>query len=164
MLWQTLMNTGAETAFRSVQNAYTKTLTASSISAGAPVVLATNTASNNGQYVQYPATSTSIVNNLYVGNAHAAIAPEDVGLVQCYGYDSDAKLQILTTTQNVGQVLIPDSTNLLFAVSGPATAGTASTATHAEVPALGGLAIIMETIASSSATSTTTAKVFLRCL
>lgn len=164
MQFQTLVYTSAEVAFRSVQNGYTKTLTASSIAAGGPVVLSTHTASNNGQFVQYPATSTSIVNNLYIGNAHAAIAPEDVGLVQVYGYDSDADVQILTTTQNVGQVLIPDSTNLLFAVSGPVTAAATSTAAHTEVPALGGLAILMEQIASSSATSSTTAKVFLRGL
>lgn len=160
----------AEKAFRAVVSAYTATgtITAASIAIGSPVVLETHTASNNGYHARRPATSTSLVNNLFVGNLHDApgtkayLDREEIGLVQVYGIDDDAIVQILTAAVSVGSVLTPESLQFLIPVGGPVTGAT--TAANVEVPAIGGLAIIMEAIASSSATSTQTAKVFLRCL
>lgn len=167
MRFQTAMASGfAEKVFRSVKNCYTKTLTASSFVAGAPVVLATATASIDGCYAQYPATSTSIVNNFYLGNADAAISPEGVGLVQCYGYDDDAVVQVLTDTQAVGVPLLCEA-SFLFNSGGlyvPYVAASTGTSAHLAYGGAGGLVFLAETIATSSATDTGAKKVFIRAM
>jgi hypothetical protein len=164
----------AETCFRVVQNAATatQTLTAASIALGAPVVLATNTdslpssvVSNSQNFVQKPATATSIVNNLFVGllarvpGTKTYLAGQEVGLAQNYGPYLSGIVLRATAGASVGAVLVPNSLPNLQAVSGPTT-GTAAT----EVPALGGLAVLMEALATSSATELTTARVFLRAM
>lgn len=165
MIFQTVMDPTslAETAFRAVRSSLTRTSTVT-WAAGTPVVLATNTASNDGAYVALPATSTSIVNNLYAGNLHAAMPADTVGLVQVYGIDDDAIVQVKTDAQNPGAVLIPNSIPFLFSVSGPVTAAATSTSAHTEVPALGGFAYLLEAVASSSATATAATTVFIRAL
>jgi hypothetical protein len=50
----------------------------------------------------------------------------------------------------------------LIPTGGPVT--LAGTGSNIELPGIGGLAILMQSIASSAATSTGTAKVFLRCM
>lgn len=174
----------AEVGFRVVQNSYTATLTitAGSIAVGSPVILETATnslpsttaldpASGIGNnWVRRPATSTSIVNNLMVGllakvpSTQAYLDREQVGLAQAYGPYIGAQVQVFTTTQLAGQVMIPESLQFLFGVTGPTTAASTGTAANVEVPALGGLAILMADVASSSATSTGTGIVFLRCM
>lgn len=176
MLFQDVVDKNtAEKVFRTAVNAYTGTLTitARTIARGAPVVLATHTDSNNGLFVTNVVTSTSVVNNLYQGNVHdtkprsvAYVDAEQQFLVQCYGIDDDAIVQTLTTTSLAGQVCIPEyvAPGFLVPTVGPTTAAATATAAHVEVPALGGLAVLIQSIASSSATSTGTAKVFLRCM
>ena len=171
MFFQTVLDkTTPLKVFRAAVNAVTgtQTLTSASIAIGSPVVLATASDSNNGLYVQRPATNTSVVNNLYVGNVHEApgtkiyLGPEEMGSVQIYGIDDDAIVQTLTTTSLAGQVLVPESLQFLIPTGGPTTVTAAATA--AEVPGLAGLAVLLQSIASSAATSTGTAKVFLRCM
>lgn len=173
MRFQTAVDAStSEKAFRTVVNAntITGTITAGSIAIGSPLVLSTSTASLEANYVNRPATSTSKVNNLFIGNLHDApgskiyLDREEVGIAQVYGPDLDAIVQILTTTSVVGCICVPEQFQFLIPVDGPVTAAATATAAHGEVPALGGLAVLMEQIASSSATSTTTARVFLRCL
>ena len=65
--------TAQETIFRAVRNSATKTSTVT-IAAGTPLVLETATASADGAFVRQAVTSTDITNNLYVGNADAALA------------------------------------------------------------------------------------------
>jgi hypothetical protein len=164
--------TTADKVFRAVVNAntLTATITARTIAIGSPIILATHSDSNNGQYVTRPATSTSLVNNLLVGNvAHAAgtvayAEAEAMFIAQVYGIDDDAIVQTLTTTSLPGQVLIPESLQFLIPGVGPVTAASTGTAANVEQPAIGGLMYLLQSIASSSATSTGTAKVFLRCL
>jgi len=180
MIFQTAQDPRVyETAFRVVQNAYTATLTitAGTIAVGSPLILATETASlpstvaTAGQnFVRRPATSTSIVNNLFAGilarvpGTAGYLDREEVGLAQVEGPYIGALMQALTVTQLAGQIVIPESLQFFFAVDGPVTAAATATAAHGQVPALGGLAYLMADVASSSATGTTTGIVFLRAL
>ena len=191
----------AEKAFRSVQNAYTASLsiTARTIAINSPVVLATATASlpanpSTGaspfwpnsvrqNFVQNPATSTSLVNNLFLGILAAGVGTKayldanELGVAQCYGPYVGANIERRADTigSSVGAVLIPELVGsgtgllgVLLPMVGPQTVNAVSTATVSalpvEVPALGGLAIACAAIASSSATETNTAVVFLRCM
>lgn len=176
----------AETAFRCVVNANTATLTitAGSIAINSPVVLATATASlpgvNTGStlpgtiinnFVQRPATATSLVNNLFAGilarvpGTKAYLDREEAGLAQIYGPLIGAIVKRpLSNIGGVGCIMIPDSDQSMLPSPGPMTIDpTTATALGVEVPALGGLAVNMQAIASSSATETTTSILFLRC-
>jgi hypothetical protein len=90
MIFQTAMDGSAgEVGFRSFRNSTTNTSTVT-IAAGTPLVLETATASANGGWANIALTSTSLINNLYIGNSNAATPPDTVGLCQCYGVDTDA--------------------------------------------------------------------------
>lgn len=172
----------AQVGLRAVQNAYTSTLTvtAGSIAVGSPVIIETSSnslpttttdSSRTHQWARRPATSTSLANNLFQGlvkqvpGTKAYLDREEVGLVQCYGIYPGAIVQRPTSEIGLaGAVLIPESLQYLLSVTGPVTAASTGTAANVEVPALGGLAILIQSIASSSATETTTAAVFLRCM
>jgi len=170
----------AESVFRCVQNANTRsgTITAGSIAINSPVVLETATASlpssaTDGtpqNFVRRPATITSLVNNLMVGiiarvpGTKAYLDREEVGLAQCYGPHIAGVVQRATAGASVGSLLSPDSIQALVAVGGPVTAAATSTAGHVEVPAIGGLAVLMEALATSASTELTTARIFLRCM
>lgn len=190
----------SEKGFRSVQNAYTATgtITGRTIAIGSPVVLATNTGSlpskpstsgspfypnaNRQNFVQNPATSTSLVNNLFLGilaavpGTKAYLDAEELGVAQCYGpyVGANVKRRADAIAQVPGNVLIPELVGtgtgllgVLLPVVGAMTAGGGTVATdlvQTEVPALGGLAIAVAAIASSSATETATAVAFLRCM
>ncbi len=189
MLFESAMDPRlADTAFRVVQNSNTATMTITdgSIAIGSPVVFETNTGSlpttnylpqSNavGQnFVNRPATSTSLVNNLLAGilakapGTAAYLDREQIGLAQCYGPYVGAAVKVETTTLVVGKVMIPSSLQLLLGVSGPMTApasiASTDTAAFTEVPGLGGHFILMNQIASSSATATGTAVVFVRAM
>lgn len=107
-----------DTAFRAFRNSTTGTSTVS-LAAGTPIVLETNTASNNGYHAMQALTSTSVVNNLYIGNCHASVGADKVGLVQCYGVDDDAV--VATAGASVGAQLIPNIGT--FVTVGASTAG-----------------------------------------
>ena len=177
MIFQSAMSAAlAEIVLKSARCGVTKTVTNTSVTLpikGGPVVLATNTAWSDGTYVIPALTSTSIVNNLLQGvaydypelrtNTAGRWAGESRGLVQVYGYAPDAKVQIATSAQAAGLALIPN-VNEFISVSGPITAAATSSSAHAEVPALGCLAVMLEAVASSSATATGSSDIFLRCM
>lgn len=163
----------------------TLTITAGSIAVGSPVILETNTASlpttaanstaafypstNVQNFVTRPATSTSLVNNLLKGilrsvpSTNSYLDREETGLAQCYGPYVGAAVQINAAIAP-GNVLVPDSTQLLILGTGPVTAAATSTSAHTEAPAIGGLIIAMAAVASSSATSTATTTAWVRCM
>jgi hypothetical protein len=152
MIFQTAMADGVnDVAFRSFRNSLTGTSTVS-IAAGAPVILETATASANGFYGGVALTSTSVVNNLYIGNAHAAVGADKVGLVQCYGVDTDAI--VATAGASVGAQLIPNVGTLV-------TVG-ASTAGNCGLQG-GGSGALTVLVAPSGATQAATS-VFVRAL
>lgn len=161
-----------EVVFGVFKNSATKTLTATAatIAKGEPVILETNTASANGVYVSRAVTATSIQNNLYVGCVHdfpgtstsKTWQAEDPGVVQIYGYDADAVVQIQTSAMNPGQILIPNSIRSLIPSGGPVT--VTGTTTGLETPGLAGQCILLVAVASSSATATGTAVVFHRAM
>ena len=125
MIWQSIMSaTMAETVFRAVQSSITVTDATAALQAGEPVLLATATASFNGQFVQRCLSSTDPINNLYVGNVHdTSIAHEAVGLVQVYGIDTDARL-IQNVTASPGQLLVPELNSTVTQISGRACFST----------------------------------------
>lgn len=134
MIFQTAMDGAAgEIALRSVRNSTTGTSTVT-IAAGTPLVLETNTASTGGGYVMQALTSTSVVNNLYVGNANAAIAPDSVGLAQCYGVDTDAV--VATAGASVGAVLVPNIATLVTAAAFGTAGGSMGINTAASIVVL----------------------------
>jgi len=113
MFFQTVGDGSAgEIGLRSVRNSTTRTSTVT-IAAGTPIVLETATASANGGWVRQALTSTAVDNNLYIGNAHAALNPDSVGLVQSYGVDTDAV--VATAGASVGAVLVPNVGTLVTA-------------------------------------------------
>jgi hypothetical protein len=157
-------------------NTITGTITAGSIGINTPVILATHTDSLGSNWVTRPATKTSVVNNLLVGLVKQVpstnptyLDREQQGLIQCYGYFPDAIVQRSDSASAVaGQIAIPESLQFLAQANGPVTApatiASTDTAAFGQVPALGGLVILMEALASSSATETAAVDVFLRCM
>jgi hypothetical protein len=152
MIFQTVMDGAAgEIAFRSVRNSLTATSTVV-IAAGTPLILETATASTGGGFAMQALTSTSVINNLYIGNAHAALAADTVGLAQCYGVDTDAV--VATAGASVGAQLIPNIGTLVTV--GGSTAGNCGVQG-------GGSGALTVLVAPSGATQAAT-PVFVRAL
>jgi hypothetical protein len=153
MIFQSAMDpkTAQETIFRAVRSATTKTSTVT-IAIGTPLVLETATASADGAFVRQAATSTDITNNLYVGNAHAALNPESVGLAQCYGVDTDAV--VITAGASVGANLIPNVASL----------ATVGTNTNGNPGVVGGGAGVLTVLIAPSGAATASTSVFVRAL
>jgi hypothetical protein len=120
MMFQTGMDGGAgDLGFRSFRNSTTNTSTVT-IAAGTPLILETATASANGGWANIALTSTSVINNLYIGNSNAATPPDTVGLCQCYGVDTDAL--VATAGAAVGVPLIPNVATFITAAVSTGTA------------------------------------------
>lgn len=179
-----------EVGLRVARNGYTKTLTASTFVRGMPVVLGTLTNTTtppaaggiwpNGFDIVLPGSQGATpLNNLTLGLVwdfpdttlarNGGWNPEDTGLLMCYGLMTKAVISVGTVSMAPGLILTPDSggtgigAQLVTAV-GPVTAGTASTATHLELTGIGGLFVLAGTVASSSASGTVAASVFVRCM
>jgi hypothetical protein len=150
-VFQTVMDGAVnDVAYRAFRNSLTGTTTATiSIAKGAPVILETHSASNNGAWGRAAATKTTIEGNFYLGNAHAAVLPDSVGLVQCYGVDDDAI--VVTAGATVGTPLVPNSTGLDPVTATTATPGAAT-----------GVWAVVVVAPSGAATAAT--KVFVRAL
>lgn len=167
MRFQTAM-TGdlAETVFKAVKSSLSATVTSTDrLAAGEPVILATHTASNNGIFVQRPATSTAIINNLYVGNVDAQIEHEGLGLVQCHGYDSDAFFTAQTDTVcAAGRVLRPSSFRALITAGDIPNSGTVTDQVIQN--GVAGLVVALAAPTGTVATETarTTVKVHIRAM
>lgn len=164
-----------EVVYRVARNSYTKTatITAASLSRGAPAVLATESASVNGYDVKNADTKGQPINNLLLGVVHdypgtTVWQPEDIGLVQCYGL-RDVYMNIATKTDTLGGgLLLAPNTGSAFATVGRVVlelAGTATVATNLSGLSGGvaGLIVLAQTVASQ-ASETFTAKGFIRCM
>lgn len=173
MIFQTAMSLGlAETVFRSVQSSITQTDSTAALQAGEPMLLATATASFNGQFVQRCVSSTDPINNLYVGNVHdTSIAHEALGLVQCYGIDTDARL-IQNVTASPGQLLVPELNSTVTQISGRAcfvtqvspqfaTLATGAVTDQFRAHGAAGLAVVL---AAATASTGTAGASTVRCL
>jgi hypothetical protein len=114
MIFQTVMDGTNDAGFRAIRSSTTITSTVS-IAAGTPVILETATASANGGWGRQALTATAVDNNLFVGHAHTRINPDSVGLVQCYGVDTD--VIVATAGASVGAVLIPNVATLSVAAT-----------------------------------------------
>jgi len=159
----------AEMAFRTVQNSapMSAPLTAASIAVGSPLVLdltpasIPNTDGTLGQnYVTKPsATITAIANNLFIGalarvpGKVSYLAGEGVGLCQVYGPMLNALVRREVAGVPAGTVLVPSDIGFMVPGTGAAPA-----------PGVGGMAVLIEALASSAATEITQGKVFLRCM
>lgn len=115
----------------------------------------TASASIDGVKVRQPDTSVLYG---FVGIADSAITSGDYGLVQVYGYRSTSKVFQTNTSQDTGVALTP-----IAAVAYMGSVAT-STTSNADVVQRPIFAMLGETIASSSASATISAKLFIRAL
>lgn len=165
-----------ERIFRVARNSYTKTatITAASFVRGNPACLASQSASTNGYDIIQPDTmGANYLNNMLIGvvadypdttvGRTGVWQPEDVGLVQCYGLNTNVVLSVASTTIALGLVMVPDTGSQFQTVIGPVTAAATSTAAHQEVAGLGGLVILAQTVASQVA-GTKAVAAFIRCM
>lgn len=166
-----------ERVFRVARNSYTKTatITAASFVRGNPVILTVNPASYNGYDVVHPDAAGNAANELYLGNVHnypdttkdqtGVWQPEDVGLIQIYGLDDDAVVAVGTATQAAPALLTPTTGSRLVTIPQLVIpTGTGSADTGASRSGIAGLAVLAQTLATSSAAGTASARVFLRCM
>lgn len=171
----------AEKVFGSFRNSITKTTTATAatIARGAPVILATATASCNGYDIQRAVTSTAVeINNLFVGIAAdfpdtttgqtGTWGAEDVGQVQIYGYHAAGVVRAFESAITIGTILIPNNAFSGGMESvGPLVTVAAATGTtaHGLVYGIGGLVYVAEQLASAATNTTSqTCKVFIRAM
>lgn len=170
----------AEKVFGSFRNSITKTTTATAatIARGAPVILATATASCNGYDIQRAVSSTAVeINNLFIGLAAdfpdtttgqtGTWGAEDVGQVQVYGFHSAAVVRGFESAITIGTILIPNNgfSGVLETAGVPVTAAATATAGHGLCYGLGGQAFVAEQLASAATnTASQTCKIFIRCM
>jgi hypothetical protein len=163
-----------EKVFGVFRNSFTKTatITAASFVRGNPVLIAS--ASNNGYDVVHADTAGQPVNDLFCGvvadypdttsGKTGVWQPEDFGIVQTYGV-AQAVVANATVTQGAPLPLVPNTGSQLITV-GPLTipTGTGSSDTGAARTGIAGLAVLLQTMASSSAVGTASATVWLRTM
>lgn len=172
---QTGLSVGNEVVYRVAQNGYTATatVTAATLSKGAPAILSTASASVNGYQVINADTKGQPVNNLLLGVVHnypgtSVWQAEDIGVIQCYGL-RDVFMNIATKTDTlVGGLILAPNTGSAFATIGRVVvelAGTATVATNLSGLSGGvaGLVVLAQTVASQ-ASETFTVKGFIRCM
>jgi len=153
MLFQTAVDpkTMTEKVFRVIRCSTTETSTVT-ILAGSPLILESATASADGSFVRQALTKTAADNQLFIGNAHAALVGGAVGLAQVHGYDDDAI--VLTGGASVGAQLVPN-------VGSWATIGSS---TDGNCGVTGGGAGVASIIVAPSGAATVASKVLLRAL
>lgn len=173
----TVPNAINERIFRVARNSYTKTATASTFARGGPANLATASASTNGYDIVQPDTQgANDNNNLLIGLVQdfpdtsvgrtGTWQPEDVGLVQCYGLNTNAILQVASTTIAAGLIMTPDTGSQFKTCADLViqSAGTATVATNlAGMAGIGGLVVLAQTVASQAA-GTKAVAAFIRCM
>lgn len=166
-----------EQVFGVFRNCYTRTatITLASMVRGTPVILTAASASNNGYDVINADTAGQASNELLVGcvadypdtsQAHTGVwQPEDYGIVQVYGVCTNAVVSVGTVSMAAGLILTPSTGSCFQTVANltiPTGSGTGDTG--AARTGIAGLAILYQTIASSSASGTVAAKAWLRCM
>jgi hypothetical protein len=115
----------------------------------------TASASIDGVKVRQPDTALL---HAFVGIADAAITSGQYGLVQVYGYRTTSRVFQTNTSQDTGAALVPTAGAAYMASVATATASN-SAVTQQPI-----FAVLAETIASSSASATISAKLFIRAL
>ncbi len=94
----------------------------------------------------------------YVGVVDAAIADQDYGLVQVYGYRSSSIVVTTDTSQAAGAMCIPaNAVSYLQSVASSQTS-------NANITFRPFMAALVESIASTSASATVSAKLFIKAL
>lgn len=146
MLFKRISRTDPETVFIVVKNVSGGTLTAGYACAFDV------SASVDGVRVTQPATASL---QAFAGVAHADIADSSYGLVQCYGYRSSAYIHRSTEKATAGGVEL-ECQNAQWGLT-PVGGAISSGQTKA-------FAFLCEAVTSSTGTSYTTAKVFIRAL
>lgn len=168
MMFQTAMSGDlAEKVFKAVKSSITETATSTDrLAHGEPVILATATASAAGIYVQRPATSTAIINNLFVGAVDSTVIEHGgLGLVQCHGYLSDAYFTAQTDTVcAAGRTLRPSSFRAFITAADLPSSGAVTDQVIQN--GVSGLCVALAAPTGTVATETnrTTVKVFIRAM
>lgn len=151
MIIQRINRSNPEKVFVVVRND-----TSSAFTKGAPINYKFD-GTRDGIDVEDINTGTATKNHLVSGIADSAIAAAEYGLCQCYGVRTDAVILKCGTATNknaaIGDALVLDTAN-------DALSGVAAGAVTAYLAGF----VMGETMASSSATGTTTATVFLRLM
>lgn len=123
---------------------------------GAPVVLQSD-GTRDGVDAVRTNTGAAAKSSLLLGVADAATAAGEYGLVQVYGLRTDAVINQAGTASNangaIGDVLVQWTASNAFS-------GAAAGAVTGFSP----WAVLMQTVASSTAVATTTGSVWLRCM
>jgi hypothetical protein len=155
MLWQRLNVSDPEKLFIIVKNTEGSTLNADDV-----VAWATAPASVDGVAVRQPDTShpASIV-----GVLDAALANGSYGLCQVYGYRSTSRIFQTNTSQDTG-VFLEASLGAAHLSSYASSQTIASNTTVSISHRPGPWFVLAESIASSAASGTISAKMFVRCL
>ena len=115
----------------------------------------TASASIDGVKVRQPDTGVLFG---FVGVADAAITSGNYGLVQVYGYRSTSRVFQTNTSQDTGNALTPTA-GAAYLQSVATTLASNTSITLQPI-----FAMLGETIASSSASATISAKIFIRAL
>lgn len=155
MIFKRLNRTDPESVFIVARNSEGSTLTADSMCAWEMA-----SASIDGVRVRQPDTSHL---GSITGIVDAAIADGAYGLVQVYGYRSTSRVFQTNTSQDTGAFM--EASLGAAHLSSYASSETFASATTASVTHRPGPFFILgESIASSAASATISAKVFIRCL
>lgn len=149
---QRINRTDPEKVFIVVKNAEAS----AALVQGGPVVWKAS-GTDDGLEVVKLVTGAAAKSTLLAGIADTAIANAAIGFVQCYGIRTDAVINQAGTASAangaIGDVMIPWTASDAFS-------GVAAGAATGYSP----WAVLMQTVASSTAIATTTGKVFLRAM
>lgn len=155
MLFQRVNRSDPERVFISLRNTEGSSLTADSV-----CQWATASASVDGVAIRAPDTSHA---GSIVGVVDAAISDGDYGLVQVWGYRSSSRVFQTNTSQDTGAFM--EASLGAVHLSSYASSQTMASATTASITHRPGpYFVLAETIASSAASATISAKMFIRCL
>lgn len=139
MIFPALTRTDPEKVFGAFKNAEGGTINADDV-----CQLDISTAVDGNRIVQPNSNETNAV----IGIAHTSIADGEVGLVQLYGYRGSSRVFQTDTTIAAGVKLVP-------------TAGAARLQSSASGDLL---FVLLESVATSSASATISKKIHIRCL
>mgnify|MGYP001618151728 CR=1 FL=1 len=155
MLFKRLVREQAEQVFVVAQN---NTGSGTALVKDQPVCMDTGTAADGVKVV----TPTTAAFWCFSGVVDAAIADQDFGLVQTYGYRSSSQVFMTGTTVAAGQPLIP--VNAVSYLQSTASSYTFASNTTVSVTQFPYFAALVSSAASSSASGTQSIPIFLRCL
>lgn len=155
MMFSRVNRTNPERVFMVVRNSEGGTLNADAVAAWE-----TASASVDGVRVRQPDTSHA---GSITGVVDAAITDGSYGLVQIFGYRSTSRIFQTNTSQDTGAFLeasLGAQHLSTYASSQTVASNTTVSITHRPGPYF----VLAETIASSSASATISAKMFVRCM